>query len=53
MTEVKEKAEELEKFLQDRLSEADYITFGRLLKEIMSLSFNGLKDVLEFSISQK
>ena len=47
MTKLKEKAEELEKFLQDRLSEDDYKTVGRLLKEILLLSLEPVKDVFE------
>jgi hypothetical protein len=46
---VIEKARELEKFLEDRLSEDDYKKFGVLFGELVSSGFAGLRvDMEEF-----
>ena len=43
---VKKEAEELEKFLQDRLSEDDFKKFVILFKELMIFSFDKIKALL-------
>lgn len=46
---ARKKAEELDKFLQDRLSEDDYKTVERLLKEVVFLSIADVKDAIRKS----
>lgn len=44
---VKKKAEELEKFLQDKLSEDDFKKFAILFKELMIFGFDKVKAILK------
>ena len=47
MVKAKKKIEELEKFLQDRLSEDDFKKFTMLFKELMVFSLDKVKAFLE------